>query len=84
MPRTEACDSLAAYNKRRRPPMNAFRHHLNPDEPRVLEASLGFAHQVARTADNLAADRPRPTLDREHQDGRYVLANEPSAPLGTE
>ncbi|MGW2257842.1 DUF6087 family protein [Streptomyces sp. NPDC001780] len=56
-------DPLAAYNKRRRPPMNIYRRHrpvhggaghLRPDEPRVLEEWDDFTYQVAGTAPNLA------------------------------
>lgn len=57
-------DPLAAYNKRRRAPMDEVRRHrpvhdgarhLRPDEPRVLEQWDGFAYQVVGTADNLVA-----------------------------
>ncbi|MFI7240921.1 DUF6087 family protein [Streptomyces qinglanensis] len=59
-----ADDPLAPYEKRRRPPMDAYRRHrpvhggaghLRPDEPRVLEEWSGFAYEVVGTADNLAA-----------------------------
>ncbi|MDH6630043.1 hypothetical protein M2271_007893 [Streptomyces sp. LBL] len=55
---------LAAYNKRRRPPMDEYRRHrimldrachLRPDEPRVLEEWDGFNYQVVGTAPGLAA-----------------------------
>ncbi|MEU3329317.1 MULTISPECIES: DUF6087 family protein [Streptomyces] len=60
----DADDPLAAYNKRRRPPMDIWRRHrpvnggaghLRPDEPRVLEEWDDFTYQVAGTAPDLAA-----------------------------
>ncbi|MER7999593.1 DUF6087 family protein [Streptomyces sp. NPDC095613] len=63
VPRVDADDPLAAYNKRRRPPMDIYRRHrpvhggaghLRPDEPRVLEEWDDFAYQVVGTAPNLA------------------------------
>lgn len=63
VPRVDTDDPLAAYNKRRRPPMNIYRRHrpvhggaghLRPDEPRVLEEWDDFTYQVAGTAPNLA------------------------------
>ncbi|WP_331747691.1 DUF6087 family protein (plasmid) [Streptomyces sp. NBC_00984] len=58
----DANDPLAAYNKRRRPPMGIYRRHrpehrgghLRPDEPRVLEEWDDFTYQVVGTAPNLA------------------------------
>ncbi|MEU1452025.1 DUF6087 family protein [Streptomyces avermitilis] len=64
VPRLDADASLAAYAKRRRPPMDIYRRHrplhdgaghLRPDEPRVLEEWDGFAYQVIGTAADLAA-----------------------------
>ncbi|GAA4780937.1 DUF6087 family protein [Streptomyces sanyensis] len=66
VPRADADDPLAAYNKRRRPPLDVHRRHrpvhggaghLRPDEPRVLEEWTGFAYEVAGTAPDLAAAR---------------------------
>ncbi|MFJ3976203.1 DUF6087 family protein [Streptomyces sp. NPDC090021] len=63
-PRIDAGNPLAAYNKRRRPPLDVYRRHrpvhggaghLRPDEPRVLEEWNGFAYEPAGTAPNLAA-----------------------------
>ncbi|WP_241562011.1 DUF6087 family protein [Streptomyces hoynatensis] len=60
----DADDPLAAYNKRRRPPMDTYRRHrpvhggaghLRPDEPRVLEEWNDFAYEVVGTAPDLAA-----------------------------
>ncbi|MET7389823.1 DUF6087 family protein [Streptomyces sp. NPDC005529] len=57
-------DPLAAYNKRRRPPMDIYRRHrpvhggaghLRPDEPRVLEEWDGFTYAPSGTASDLAA-----------------------------
>ncbi|MFD5567650.1 DUF6087 family protein [Streptomyces cadmiisoli] len=66
IPRIDAADPLAAYNKRRRPPMDIYRRHrpvhrgashLRPDEPRLLEEWDDFAYQVVGTAPTLAAAR---------------------------
>ncbi|MGX1885438.1 DUF6087 family protein [Streptomyces sp. NPDC055287] len=66
VPSVDANDPLAAYHKRRRPPMDqALRHrplhggasHLRPDEPRVLEEWDGFGYTPVGTAPNLAAAR---------------------------
>ncbi|WKX72337.1 DUF6087 family protein [Streptomyces sp. XD-27] len=66
IPRVDADDPLAAYGKRRRPPMDQYRRHqtvhrgashLRPDEPRVLEEWDGFAYRVVGTAGNLAEAR---------------------------
>ncbi|NGO45546.1 DUF6087 family protein [Streptomyces ureilyticus] len=63
VPRVDAESPLAAYNKRRRPPMDIYRRHrpvqegaghLRPDEPRVLEEWDGFAYEVVGTAPDLA------------------------------
>ncbi|MFF3159252.1 DUF6087 family protein [Streptomyces sp. NPDC057910] len=63
VPRLTPGDPLAAYNKRRRPPMDIYRRHrpvqgggghLRPDEPRVLEEWTGFAYGVIGTAPTLA------------------------------
>ncbi|MFI1707741.1 DUF6087 family protein [Streptomyces griseoruber] len=64
VPRIDDGDPLAAYNRRRRAPMDVYRRHrplhgggghLRPDEPRALEEWDGFAYVPAGTADNLAA-----------------------------
>ncbi|MYZ09655.1 hypothetical protein GT028_20085 [Streptomyces sp. SID2999] len=66
VPRVDADNPLAAYDKRRRPPMDVYRRHrpahggashLRPDEPRVLEEWNGFAYEPAGTAPGLAAAR---------------------------
>jgi hypothetical protein len=66
VPRVDAGDPLAAYRKRRRPPMDVHRRHrpvhggaghLRPDEPRVLEEWDGFAYQVVGTTPTLAEAR---------------------------
>ncbi|MEV5239006.1 DUF6087 family protein [Streptomyces cinnamoneus] len=63
-PRSDAADPLAAYNKRRRPPLDVYRRHrplhggaghLRPDEPRALEQWDGFTFVPAGTATDLAA-----------------------------
>ncbi|WP_107055046.1 DUF6087 family protein [Streptomyces aureocirculatus] len=63
MPRADAGDPLAAYNKRRRPPLDVHRRHrplhggcghLRPEEPRILEEWNGFSYEPAGTAANLA------------------------------
>ena len=62
-PRVDADDGLAAYNKRRRPPLDVHRRHrplhgggghLRPREPRILEEWNGFSYEPAGTAANLA------------------------------
>ncbi|MFE6338644.1 hypothetical protein ACFVOK_36445 [Streptomyces sp. NPDC057798] len=62
LPRVDADDRLAAYNKRRRPPLDVHRRHrplhdggghLRPDEPRALEEWSGFLYEPAGTAVNL-------------------------------
>ncbi|WP_200308028.1 DUF6087 family protein [Streptomyces adelaidensis] len=64
VPSVGAGDPLAAYNKRRQPPMDIYRRHrpvhggaghLRPDEPRVLEEWDGFTYAPAGTASDLAA-----------------------------
>lgn len=64
VPRVDATDPLAAYSKRRRPPLDIYRRHrplhcgashLRPDEPRALEEWDGFTFTLAGTAPNLAA-----------------------------
>ncbi|OEJ41246.1 hypothetical protein AR457_09950 [Streptomyces agglomeratus] len=64
VPSVDPNDPLAAYLKRRRPPLDqARRHrplhggasHLRPEEPRVLEEWDGFGYQPVGTAANLAA-----------------------------
>ncbi|WP_030687815.1 DUF6087 family protein [Streptomyces sp. NRRL B-1347] len=61
--RVDAADPLAAYRKRRRPPMDIYRRHrpahggaghLRPDEPRILEEWNDFTYVVVGTAPNLA------------------------------
>ncbi|MFH8219526.1 DUF6087 family protein [Streptomyces sp. NPDC018057] len=65
-PSPPADDRLAAYDKRRRPPLDVWRRHrplhgggghLRPDEPRALEAWNGFSYEPAGTAANLAEAR---------------------------
>ncbi|WRZ62359.1 DUF6087 family protein (plasmid) [Streptomyces sp. NBC_01294] len=60
----DADAALAAYNKRRRPPMDIHRRHrpvnggsthLRPGETRVLEEWSVFAYEPVGTAPNLAA-----------------------------
>ncbi|MGW0754367.1 DUF6087 family protein [Streptomyces sp. NPDC002587] len=64
VPRVDADNPLAAYNKRRRPPTDIYRRHrplhggashVRPDEPRVLEEWDGFGYQVIGTAPCLTA-----------------------------
>ncbi|MFD4144080.1 DUF6087 family protein [Streptomyces sp. NPDC058572] len=64
VPRVKADNPLAAYERRRRAPMDVYRRHrplhggashLSPDEPRALEAWDGFAYVPAGTAENLPA-----------------------------
>lgn len=64
VPRVDPADPLAAYNKRRRPPLDIYRRHrplhggaghLRPDQPRALEQWDGFAFVPAGTAADLAA-----------------------------
>ncbi|MEK8171383.1 DUF6087 family protein [Streptomyces sp. M19] len=64
VPRVDDADPLAAYDKRRRPPVDVYRRHrpvhgggchLRPDEPRVLEEWDDFAYVVVGTAPTLAA-----------------------------
>jgi hypothetical protein len=64
VPRVDGDDLLAAYNKRRRPPMDVYRKHrplhgggshVQPDEARALLAWNGFTYEPAGTAPNLAA-----------------------------
>jgi len=59
-------DPLAPYERRRQPPMEGARrirplhggaNHLQPDQPRALEAWDGFTYQPAGTAPNLTAAR---------------------------
>lgn len=64
-PSLNADDPLAAYTKRRHPPMDVHRRHrpthgggaahLRPEEPRLLEEWDGFAYQVVGTAVDLVA-----------------------------
>ncbi|MEU6479554.1 DUF6087 family protein [Streptomyces sp. NPDC047017] len=62
VPRVDAGDPLAAYRKRRRPPLDIYRRHrplhgggghLHPCEPRALEAWNGFRYELAGTAPDL-------------------------------
>jgi hypothetical protein len=64
VPRIDTSDPLAAYNKRRRPPLDQYRRyrplhagggHLRPGEPRALEEWDGFRFVPAGTAPDLAA-----------------------------
>ncbi|MFQ6197010.1 DUF6087 family protein [Streptomyces sp. NPDC000405] len=64
VPRLDADDHLAAYDKRRRPPLDIYRRHrplhggaghLRPDQPRALEEWDGFSFVPAGTAADLAA-----------------------------
>ncbi|MFD4577511.1 DUF6087 family protein [Streptomyces sp. NPDC058417] len=64
VPRADPDDLLAAYDKRRRAPMDVYRrhrplcggaNHLSPDQPRALEIWDGFAYAPAGTAQNLQA-----------------------------
>ncbi|KUF14820.1 MULTISPECIES: DUF6087 family protein [Streptomyces] len=66
IPRTDDGDPLAAYHKRRRPPLDVWRRHrplhgggghLRPEGPRVLEEWNGFLYEPAGTAANLAEAR---------------------------
>ena len=63
IPSLDTDDRLAAYNKRRRPPLDVWRRHrpfhgggghLQPDEPRALEEWDGFSYEPVGTAANLA------------------------------
>ncbi|MFD4241532.1 DUF6087 family protein [Streptomyces sp. NPDC058525] len=63
VPRVDPADPLAAYTRRRRPPLDIHRRHrpahggaghVRPDEPRVLEEWDGFAYVVIGTASGLA------------------------------
>ncbi|MFJ9380542.1 DUF6087 family protein [Streptomyces sp. NPDC101455] len=63
VPDMDASDRLAAYNKRRRPPLDVWRRHrplhgggghLQPDKPRALEEWNGFSYEPAGTAANHA------------------------------
>ncbi|MFC9298359.1 DUF6087 family protein [Streptomyces sp. NPDC057011] len=64
VPRLDGSDPLAAYDKRRRAPMDVYRRHrpagggaehVRPEEARVLEEWDGFTYAPAGTAPNLAA-----------------------------
>ncbi|WP_030561420.1 DUF6087 family protein [Streptomyces aureocirculatus] len=64
VPRADTGDPFAAYEKRRRAPMDVYRRHrplhggashLGPDRPRALEVWDGFAYAPAGTAENLGA-----------------------------
>ncbi|MCX4236371.1 DUF6087 family protein [Streptomyces ortus] len=64
VPYVDADSPFAAYDKRRRPPMDINRRHrpthggaghLRPDEPRVLEEWNGFAYEPVGTALDLTA-----------------------------
>ncbi|MFJ5645809.1 DUF6087 family protein [Streptomyces sp. NPDC093223] len=63
VPRIDGGNALAAYSKRRRPPLDIHRRHrplhggsghLRPEEPRVLEEWNGFSYELAGTAPDLA------------------------------
>ncbi|MEU2599069.1 DUF6087 family protein [Streptomyces hirsutus] len=64
VPHIDANAPLAAFDKRRRPPMDQYRRHRpvhdgaghrRPDEPRALEEWDGFTYQVVGAADDLTA-----------------------------
>ena len=64
VPAIDPADALAAYHKRRRPPLDIYRRHrplhggaghLRPEQPRALEQWDGFAFVPAGTATDLAA-----------------------------
>jgi hypothetical protein len=64
VPHVDAADPLAAYNKRRPPPMDVWRKHrplhgsgshVRPDEARALLVWNGFAYEMEGTAPVLAA-----------------------------
>ncbi|MCZ0983067.1 DUF6087 family protein [Streptomyces diastatochromogenes] len=66
VPQVDPSNPLAAYHKRRRPPLDIYRRHrpahgggghLRPGEPRVLEEWDGFTYQIVGTAPTLAAAR---------------------------
>ncbi|MFB7600606.1 DUF6087 family protein [Streptomyces sp. NPDC056160] len=66
VPRVDGDDPLAAYHKRRRPPLDVWRRHrpphgggghLRPGEARASEEWDGFAYAPAGTAANLAEAR---------------------------
>jgi hypothetical protein len=72
---------LAAYDKRRQPPVDAHRRHLpvhggaghlRPDEPRVLEEWDGFAYQLVGTAPDLAGAREWVTREPDAPWTRHV------------
>ncbi|MET9419082.1 DUF6087 family protein [Streptomyces klenkii] len=59
----DPADPLAAYHKRRRPPLDVYRRHrplhggashLHPDQPRALEQWDGFTFVPAGSAPDLA------------------------------
>lgn len=63
-PRVDPGDPLAAYNKRRRPPLDGPRRHrplhggashVDPRAVRVLEEWTGFAYEPIGTAPDLKA-----------------------------
>ncbi|MCK8680934.1 DUF6087 family protein [Streptomyces lichenis] len=63
IPRIDGNDPLAAYRRRRRPPLDIRRRHrplhgggghIRPDEPRALEEWNGFSYEPAGIAANLA------------------------------
>ncbi len=62
VPHIDADEPLAAYHKRRRPPMDVWRKHqplhgggghVRPDEPRALLSWTGFGYETAGTAPDL-------------------------------
>ncbi|MEV6553913.1 DUF6087 family protein [Streptomyces sp. NPDC051597] len=64
VPRIDPDDPLAAYHRRRRPPLDIWRKHrplygggshVKPDAPRALLAWTGFEYEIAGTAADLAA-----------------------------
>ncbi|WP_330334364.1 DUF6087 family protein [Streptomyces sp. NBC_00536] len=65
-PEADPSSPLAAYERRRTPPMGVVRRHrpasgggshVRPDEPRVLEEWDGFRYAPLGTAPNLATAR---------------------------
>ncbi|MFE6776746.1 DUF6087 family protein [Streptomyces sp. NPDC057702] len=66
VPRLDPDNKLAAYDRRRRPPLDVHRRHrplhgggshLRPGEPRALEEWNGFSYEPAGTAIDLAQAR---------------------------
>ncbi|MFF4369610.1 DUF6087 family protein [Streptomyces sp. NPDC001594] len=75
VPRIDPANPLAAYDRRRQPPMDIHRRHrpahggashVSPDSPRVLEEWNGFAYTVVGTAPDLAAAKAWAALGAQH------------------